>query len=77
VFCSYGILRQRRRETVFKKEKLEADFKMYKEAIEDLERHGGDKKAIQKLKAELERVGKVLNMLDKSNVKEKLCASFV
>ena len=30
-----------------KKEKLEADFKMFKGAIKDLEQHNGDKKAIQ------------------------------
>ncbi len=60
-----------------KKEEMEADFEMYKGAIEDLERHGGDEKAIQKLKSKLGRVGQALNMLDMSNVKEKIGASFV
>ncbi len=59
------------------KDGLEADFEMYKGAIEDLEKNGGDKKAIQKLKLKLGRVGQALNSFCWSRVKEKKCASFV
>ncbi len=52
---------------------LESDFQMLKDAITDLEGHGGDQGAIDSLKERRDRTGQVLNLLAPSSRKEKGC----